>query len=142
MRNTLTLSNWGRLAAAAALLALAGAACRPAAEPRVFFVEPAAGAAVGAPVHVKLGAENFTVEPAGEVHAGAGHLHIVVDAGCVAAGSVIPKDETHLHYGQGQLEADLELAPGAHSLCLQAADGGHTALAGDGLSQTIQITVE
>jgi hypothetical protein len=120
------------------------AACAPAASPtaRVFFTSPADGASVASPVHVTLGAENFTVEPAGEVKAGAGHLHITVDADCVAAGTIIPKDEQHLHYGQAQLEADLELAPGAHTLCLQAADGAHTALPGDGLTQTIAITVK
>jgi hypothetical protein len=125
------------------LLTLILAACRPAAPaPRVFFVEPADGASVAGPVSVVLAAENFTVEPAGDVHAGAGHLHIIVDGDCIAAGQIVPKDDTHLHYGQGQLEAILELAPGAHTLCLQAADGAHTALAGDGLTQTINITVE
>ncbi len=123
-----------------ALLLLA-AACRPAG-PSVRFVEPADGATVAGPVNVKLAAENFTIEPAGEVKAGAGHLHIMVDTDCVAPGVIVPKDDAHLHYGQGQLEATLELAPGRHTLCLQAADGAHTALAGDGLTQVINITVE
>ena len=120
------------------------AACAPAAEtgPRVYFTSPADGAEVASPVHVTLGAENFTIEPAGEVKTGAGHLHIMVDTACVAAGEIVPKDATHLHYGQGQLEADLELAPGPHTLCLQAADGAHTALAGDGLTQTIAVIVK
>jgi hypothetical protein len=103
---------------------------------------PADGATVASPVHVTLGAEHFTVEPAGAVKAGAGHLHFIVDAPCVAAGSVIPKDAQHLHYGQGQLAADLELRPGQHTLCLQAADGAHTALAGAGLTQQIKLTVK
>lgn len=54
----------------------------------------------------------------------------------------MPKDEAHLHDGQGQLEAELTLAPGAHTLCLQAADGNHVALAGDGMTQIVSITVE
>jgi hypothetical protein len=127
---------------ALALLLLA-AACRPAAaDPRVYFVEPADGATVSGPVNVKLAAENFTIEPAGEVKAGAGHLHIMVDTDCIAPGVIVPKDDAHLHYGQGQLEATLELAPGRHTLCLQAADGAHTALPGEGLAQVINITVE
>jgi hypothetical protein len=108
----------------------------------VAFTSPANGATVSSPVHVKLAAENFTVEPAGAVKAGAGHLHIMVDTDCVAAGQVITKDAQHVHYGQGQLEADLDLAPGSHTLCLQAADGVHTALSGDGLTQKITITVQ
>ena len=54
----------------------------------------------------------------------------------------IPKNETHLHCGEGQLEADLELVPGPHTLCLQAADGQHTALRGEGMTQKITITVK
>jgi hypothetical protein len=66
----------------------------------------------------------------------------MVDTDCVAAGQGVPKDETHLHYGQGQLEAELELAPGPHTLCLQAADGLHVALPGAGMTQMIAITVD
>ena len=33
----------------------------------------------------------------------------MVDTDCVAAGQGVPKDETHLHFGQGQLEAELDL---------------------------------
>jgi hypothetical protein len=124
----------------AGLLAACGGGAEPAA--RVFFTAPADGSTVSGPVHVTLGAENFTVEPAGEVKAGAGHLHIMVDTDCLPAGTVIPNDANHLHYGKAQLEADLELAPGPHTLCLQAADGAHTALAGEGLTHVIRITVE
>lgn len=119
------------------------AACTPAAPvAQVSFVEPAHGSTVSSPVRIKLAAENFVVEPAGEVKAGAGHLHIIVDEDCVAAGQVIAKDATHLHYGQGQLEAQIELTSGLHTLCLQAADGAHVALPGTGMTQKINITVE
>ena len=118
-------------------------AAQPAAAPRVFFAEPQDGATVAAPVKVVMAADGFIVEPASEtVTAGHGHLHIMVDTDCVAAGQGVPKDETHLHFGQGQLEAELDLKPGAHTLCLQAADGLHVALPGDGMTQMIAITVE
>ena len=110
--------------------------------PRVFFVRLAEGATVSTPLNIKLAAENFTVEPAGEVNPDAGHLHIMIDEPCVEPGQGVPKDEAHLHDGQGQLEAELTLAPGAHTLCLQAADGNHVALAGDGMTQIVSITVE
>lgn len=109
---------------------------------RVRFVDLKDGATISSPLVVKMAADNFTVEPAGEVKAGHGHLHIVVDGDCIAAGQVVPKDDQHLHYGQGQVEATLELAPGQHTLCLQAADGAHVALSGDGLAQKISITVQ
>ena len=124
-----------------ALLTACGADPGPG-QARVFFTGPADGASVSSPVHVSLSAEHFTVEPAGEVKAGAGHLHIMVDAECLKPGEAIPRDEAHLHYGDGQLEADLELTPGTHSLCLQAADGAHIALDGEGMTHAITITVE
>ncbi|MDX1663412.1 MAG: DUF4399 domain-containing protein [Candidatus Promineifilaceae bacterium] len=133
------------LAVLIALLALLAVACAPQAPadtPRVFFAEPANEAAVASPVTVRMGAESFVVEPAGEVREGAGHLHIMVDTPCVAAGEAVPKDEAHLHFGQGQTEATLELDAGTHTLCLQAADGAHVALEGPGMTQELTVTVE
>lgn len=57
-------------------------------------------------------------------------------------GQGVPNDETHLHYGNAQLEAELTLAPDALTLCSQAADGNHVALAGDGMTQIVSFTVE
>ncbi|HWR20908.1 MAG TPA: DUF4399 domain-containing protein [Verrucomicrobiae bacterium] len=121
---------------------LSACAASDAGQARVFFTSPSDGATVTSPVKVAMGAENFIVEPAGTVRAGAGHLHIMVDANCVPAGQVVPFDAAHLHYGKGQLEAELALSPGTHTLCLQAADGAHIALAGAGMTQTITLTVK
>lgn len=107
--------------------------------PSVAFLDPANGAVVKSPVPLKLAAFNFTVEPAGEVHEGAGHLHVMVDAPCVAPGQAIPKDDQHVHLGTGQTETELTLAPGVHTLCLQAGDGVHTALE---ITREITFTVE
>jgi hypothetical protein len=103
----------------------------------VKFAEPVDGAKVAGAVKVRMEATGFTIEPAGEVKAGAGHFHIIVDGDCVAPGQVIPKDDTHLHYGMAQTEAELTLAAGSHTLCLQAGDGAHTAL-----DLTDKITIE
>ena len=92
-------------------------------------------------LNVVMEAQNFTVEEAGQINEGSGHLHIMVDVPCVPVGQIVPKDETHLHYGDGSTEASLELAPGEHTLCLQAADGAHTALPGSGMTQTITVNV-
>jgi hypothetical protein len=109
---------------------------------RVFFTAPQDGATVSSPVQVVMAAENFVIEPAGEINAGAGHLHIMVNTSCIAPGQGIPNDERHLHYGQAQLEAELELEPGEYTLCLQAADGAHVALSGEGMTHEITVTVE
>jgi hypothetical protein len=127
------------------LFCLALAACSSSggndAQWRIFFTNINDGDTVDSPVTVQWSAENFTIEPAGEVKAGAGHLHIIVDAACVAAGQIVPADDSHLHYGKAQTEATLELTPGTHTLCLQAADGVHTALASEGATQVVTITV-
>jgi len=109
---------------------------------RVFFTAPTDKMVVNSPVKVMMGAENFIVEPAGAVKEGAGHLHIMVDTDCIEAGKVVPKDDTHLHYGKGQIEAQLQLAAGSHTLCLQAADGAHVALSGAGMTEKITIVVK
>jgi len=109
---------------------------------QVLFIEPTDGVTVTSPFSVTMGVENLTLAPAGEVKAGEGHLHITIDADCTPAGEVILKDEIHLHYGQGQSEATLNLAPGEHTLCLQAADGAHIALADPRATQVIKVVVE
>ena len=110
--------------------------------PRVFFTNIKDGDTVKAPVLLQWSAENFTIEPAGEIHENAGHLHVMVNTACLPAGEVVPNDESHLHFGKAQTEAELGLASGAYTLCLQAADGEHKALAGDRMMQIIEITVE
>src|SRR5205085_2006955 len=52
----------------------------------VAFSSPKGGTTVSNPVHVAFTAKGFTLEPAGEVHADAGHLHVMVDVACVKVG--------------------------------------------------------
>jgi hypothetical protein len=110
--------------------------------PRVYFTNVEDGATVKTPVLLELSAENFTIEPAGEIHENAGHLHIMINTDCIVAGEVVPNDETHLHFGKAQTKIELSLTPGNYTLCLQAGDGEHKALAGDGMTQVIEISVE
>jgi hypothetical protein len=126
------------------LLAFMLTACGGSDEPewRVFFTNIKDGDTVSSPVTVQWSAENFTIEPAGEVKDGAGHLHVMIDVPCVTAGEAVPADDNHRHFGMAQTETLLELSPGEHTLCLQAADGVHTALDGDGATEVIDITVE
>ncbi len=111
-------------------------------EPRVFFRQPTTNAIVPPTFTVLMGAEGLTVEPSGEARKGAGHMHILVDTEPIPAGTVIPTDDLHLHYGDGALEAELSLSPGEHMLHLQFADGGHFALEGDQFRDTIIVFVE
>ena len=105
--------------------------------PTATFARPADGAHIAGVVAVAMVADGVDIEPAGEAHAGAGHFHIMIDDGCVEPGDGIPRDDAHLHFGQGQTEAQLYLGPGTHALCLQVGDGIHTAQA-----ITDQISIE
>ena len=108
---------------------------------KVMFVEPAEGATVASPVKIVMGAEGITVQKAGELAYGTGHHHLIVDGQGIAAGEVVPKDETHIHFGDGSTETTVELAPGAHTLTLQFADGLHRSY-GPAMSATINVTVQ
>ena len=115
---------------------------------KIRFVQPENGATITGPlvdgkvaVQVKMGVEGITVKAAGEQIDGTGHHHIIVDGQGIPIGDVVPKDETHLHFGQGQTEAEVALTPGPHTLTLQFADGAHLSY-GPQLATTIKIQVK
>ena len=111
--------------------------------PKVSFVEPADGATVKSPLKVKFGLEGMTISPAGSnvLDKTKGHHHIIVDGKPLPAGSVVPANATHIHFGKGQTETELKLKPGKHTLTLQFADGGHRSY-GPAMSSTITVQVE
>jgi len=104
----------------------------------VGIAAPEDGATVSSPIALELTADNFVIEPAGEVRDGAGHLHAMIDVPGVDPGEVIPSDESHVHYGDGATTDELDLEPGEHTICVQAGDGVHTAL---DLTDTVTFTV-
>ena len=108
---------------------------------RVFFVEPKDAAEGTSPVKAVMGVEGMTVKPAGEVVAGTGHHHIIINGGFMPEGQVIPSDATHKHFGKGQTEASLDLTPGEYKVTMQFADGLHRSY-GEAWSNTINIKVK
>jgi len=112
---------------------------------RVFFTEPANGATVKSPVHLVFGSEMFTIAavPPGEVatvRENTGHFHLGVDTDCLPAGSVIPKANPWVHFGDGKNTIDMQLSPGMHKLVVQAGDDKHATMTG--LCETINVNVE
>jgi hypothetical protein len=121
-----------------------GTAAKPGGAPRVFFVEPADGATVKSPVHLRFGSENFTISPVPEkvetVREGVGHYHLGVDTDCYEPKMEIVKGTpAWIHYGKGESEMDLQLTPGRHTLSLQIGDDKHVTL--PGLCSQITISV-
>jgi hypothetical protein len=108
--------------------------------PGVYFENLKDGDQVKSPVIVQMGVRGMTVEPAGAVHDGMGHHHLIVDGTFEEAGVMVPSDATHIHYGKGQTSDTLALAPGKHTLTLQFANGVHASYGKD-WSKTIGIDV-
>ena len=123
------------------ILALAFISCKQSPTSEVFFVEPKDGAELASPFTVKFGVKNLLVEPAGEIKAGSGHHHLLINSDSTPSGESIPADQTHIHYGKAQTEAQISLEPGTYNLTMQFANGAHQSY-GSELSKTINIIVK
>ena len=114
----------------------------PPPDARVYFISPRDGATVHGPVTVRFGLSGMGVAPAGSRVENTGHHHLIIDAPLPALDQPLPKDETHLHFGRGQTETVLTLAPGEHTLQLVFGDANHIPHDPPVLSEQITITVK
>ena len=108
-----------------ATMALSDDASKSSAGTSVYIISPLDGATVTSPVTIQFGLEGMGVAPAGVEKSGTGHHHLIVDAPLPALNEPIPADENHRHFGGGQTQTTIELAPGKHSLQLLLADHYH-----------------
>ena len=109
---------------------------------KVFFKNLKDGETVKSPLKVEFGVEGIALDTAGAIKAASGHHHLLIDAGdSIAAGQVVPKDSTHLHFGKAQKETEIKLSAGEHKLTLQYADGIHRSY-GSKLAATIKVKVK
>jgi hypothetical protein len=133
------------LALGLGLAAFAGAQGLPrsaaADKARVYFISPTNGQVIKGPVTVRFGLENMGVAPAGTAGEGLGHHHLIVDSPLPALDQPLPKDDRHLHFGKGQTETVLTLAPGKHTLQLVLGDANHIPHQPAVVSERITITV-
>jgi hypothetical protein len=116
-----------------------GPAAEAPASARVFFTSPADGAEVTSPVTIQFGVEGMAVDPAGEIKENSGHHHLIINGGPIDEGTAVPANETHIHYGKGQTEAQLELDSGEYTLTMQFANGAHLSY---GKPMSTQITLK
>lgn len=92
---------------------------------RVFFISPTDGETVTNPVKIVFGIEGMIVAPAGDDTPHSGHHHLLIDTGVPDLGLPIPKDERHVHFGDGSTETEIALEPGEHTLQLLLGDHLH-----------------
>jgi Domain of unknown function (DUF4399) len=109
---------------------------------RVYIILPQDGATVTSPVTLRFGLSGMGIAPAGIAMAGTGHHHLLIDAELPPFDQPIPADEHHLHFGKGQTEALVKLAPGPHRLQLLLADHLHLPHEPPVVSEPISITVK
>jgi len=107
-----------------------------------YIVSPGHGELVTSPVKVVFGLSAMGVAPAGVDKAKTGHHHLLIDAAVPDLANPIPSDARHRHFGGGQTEVVIELAPGRHTLQLLLADFAHTAHNPAVISEQITITVK
>lgn len=109
---------------------------------KVYFKNLKDGQTVTNPVKIEFGVDGIALDTAGALKPNSGHHHLMIDAGdSIAAGLVVPKDSTHLHFGKAQTGTTITLTPGKHRLALQYADGIHRSY-GSQLSSAITVDVK
>jgi Domain of unknown function (DUF4399) len=131
------MASWAGTAGAAEAYWPAGA--------EVYFAEPKDGAVISGPVKVVMGVKGIEIAPAGTDKPATGHHHILIDTDVPTgdqAGYPLPADDHVKHFGKGQTETTLDLAPGKHTLQLAVGDGNHIPHDPALKSKKITITVK
>jgi hypothetical protein len=108
---------------------------------RVYFVSPADGDVVESPVRVVFGLAGVGVAPAGIDHEGTGHHHLLINTELATMDLPIPADAQHVHFGNGQTEATIELPAGTHRLQLVLGDYLHIPHEPPIMSEVITVEV-
>jgi hypothetical protein len=108
---------------------------------KVEFIDIKDGAVIGPKTTIHFGLHGMGVAPAGTKRPNSGHHHLLVDTDLPPLDKPIPNDENHLHFGGGQTETELSLAPGPHTLQLLLGDADHIPHTPPIYSDKIHVTV-
>jgi hypothetical protein len=146
----LDVTRCGRLWVAALVFCCSGAAFAEEAMPRtpspegatVYFIGLEDGAVVSSPLLVRFGLADMGVAPAGVEREKTGHHHLLIDTGLGNPSLPVPSDDQHRHFGGGQTQVSVELAPGEHTLQLILGDHLHIPHDPPVMSEKITVTVK
>jgi hypothetical protein len=108
----------------------------------LYIISPADGETLTNPVTVRFGLRGMGIAPAGIAMENTGHHHLLIDAEPPPYNLPIPADANHVHFGKGQTEATVTLAPGRHRLQLLLADHLHIPHDPPVVSKPVNITVK
>jgi hypothetical protein len=107
----------------------------------LYIISPKDGETVASPVVVRFGLRGMGVAPAGVAFENSGHHHLLIDTDPPPFDRPIPADAKHVHFGKGQTEAEVTLAPGKHRLQLLLADHLHMPHDPPVVSKPVTVTV-
>jgi len=110
----------------------------------VYFIAPQNAAKLHSPVTIKFGLKGMGIAPAGIKFDNTGHHHLLIDTdlSSVNLDAPMPAIDKIVHFGKGQTETTLTLAPGKHTLQLIFADYLHQSFDPPLTSKKITITVD
>ena len=110
----------------------------------VYIISPQNGATVTGPVTVRFGLKGMGIAPAGVKFDNTGHHHLLIDTDLsqVKLDAPLPATDKIVHFGKGQTETVVTLAPGKHTLQLVFADYLHQSFDPPLHSKKITITVQ
>jgi hypothetical protein len=142
MKRILVLCSVGVLVLAGLLGAQVARTKAPAGA-RAYIISPKNGDTVPATFTVQFGLKGMGVAPAGVMQANTGHHHLLIDMAKMPDMTVpMPATDNLKHFGGGQTETELTLAPGTHTLQLVIGDYLHIPHDAPIMSEKITITVK
>ncbi len=111
---------------------------------QVYFITPDNGETLDPTFEVKFGLEGMGVAPAGVDIKNTGHHHLLIDrAELPDLDQSLPAgDDTVRHFGGGQTQTELTLAPGDHTLQLVLGNYAHVPHDQPVVSEPITVTVK
>ena len=109
--------------------------------PEIYLRAPQNNAVVPTTFPVEFGLRNYGVAPVGVNLSGTGHFHILINVDAPPVGTIIPADSLHRHFGGGQIETTLTLAPGTYTLRAVLADHEHKVISRELVSAPVRVTV-
>ena len=111
------------------------------ANPKVYFINLEDGDRLESPFLIQFGLSGMGIAPAGTDRANTGHHHLLINVNEIDLSKPIPSSSSHIHFGGGQTESLIDLAPGDYSMQLVLGDMTHTPHNPPIISQRINITV-
>jgi len=109
---------------------------------KAYIISPKDGRTVKKKFLVRFGLRKMGIAPAGIKFPNTGHHHLIIDGAKYDASKPLPMTDNIKHFGAGQTEAMIELAPGKHTLQLVLGDHLHLPHNPPVVSEIITVTVE